>query len=48
LSDPEFRVVLTKEGSDPAGGSVAQFTSHVVNEVNKWAKVVKDSGAQAD
>jgi tripartite-type tricarboxylate transporter receptor subunit TctC len=48
LSDPEFRAVLAKEGSDPVGGSVSQFTTHVVGEVNKWAKVVKDSGAQAD
>ena len=48
LSDPEFRAVLAKEGSDPVGGSASQFTTHVVNEVNKWAKVVKDSGAQAD
>jgi tripartite-type tricarboxylate transporter receptor subunit TctC len=48
LSDPEFRAVLAKEGSDPVGGSPSQFTAHVVSEVNKWAKVVKDSGAQAD
>jgi len=48
LNDSEFRGVLTKEGSEPVGGSVAQFTTHVTNEVNKWAKVVKDSGAQAD
>jgi len=48
LSDPEFRAVLAKEGSDPVGGSVSQFSAHVVSEVNKWAKVVKDSGAQAD
>ena len=48
LSDPEFRGVLAKEGSDPVGGSISQFTAHVVSEVNKWARVVKDSGAQAD
>jgi tripartite-type tricarboxylate transporter receptor subunit TctC len=48
LSDPEFRAVLAKEGSDPVGGSVSQFSAHVLSEVNKWAKVVKDSGAQAD
>lgn len=48
LSDPEFRAVLAKEGSDPVGGSVSQFSAHVVGEINKWAKVVKDSGAQAD
>ena len=48
LSDPEFRGVLAKEGSDPVGGTIAQFSSHVSSEVQKWAKVVKDSGAQAD
>lgn len=48
LGDPEFRGVLAKEGSEPVGGSTSQFSAHVVSEVNKWAKVVKDSGAQAD
>jgi tripartite-type tricarboxylate transporter receptor subunit TctC len=48
LNDPEFRAILAKEGSEPVGGTTAQFTTHVVNEVNKWAKVVKESGAQAD
>jgi tripartite-type tricarboxylate transporter receptor subunit TctC len=48
LNDSEFRGVLTKEGSEPVGGSVAQFTTHVTNEVNKWAKVVKDSGIKID
>ncbi len=48
LGDPEFRGVLAKEGSEPVGGSTSQFVTHVISEVNKWAKVVKDSGAQAD
>lgn len=48
LGDPEFRGVLAREGSEPVGGSSSQFAAHVVSEVNKWTKVVKDSGAQAD
>ena len=48
VGDPEFRAVLTQEGSEPVGGSVEQFTTHVHKEVAKWARVVKESGATAD
>ncbi|MBP7568118.1 MAG: tripartite tricarboxylate transporter substrate binding protein, partial [Burkholderiaceae bacterium] len=48
VADPEFRAALAQEGSEPVGGSVEQFSTHVRNEVAKWARVVKESGATAD
>lgn len=48
VQDPEFKALLAKEGAEPVGSSVAQFTAWVGSEVSKWAKVVKESGAQAD
>lgn len=48
INDPEFRAVLTKEGSDPVGSTVEQFSAHVQKEVSKWAKVVKESGVKPD
>lgn len=45
VGDAEFRAALIKEGSDPVGGSVEQFTAHVEKEVRKWARVIKESGA---
>ncbi|MBL0422672.1 tripartite tricarboxylate transporter substrate binding protein [Ramlibacter sp. AW1] len=48
IDEPEFRTSLSKEGSDPVGGSSEQFTRHVENEVRKWARVVKESGAKPD
>lgn len=48
VQDPEFKALLAKEGAEPVGSSVTQFTAWVSGEVSKWAKVVKESGAQPD
>ncbi|HEY9281045.1 MAG TPA: tripartite tricarboxylate transporter substrate binding protein [Eoetvoesiella sp.] len=45
INDPAFKAVLLKEGSEPVGSSVQQFTQHVNKEVAKWARVIKESGA---
>ena len=48
VQDPEFRALMVKEGAEPIGSSVSQFTTMVASEVSKWAKVAKESGATAD
>jgi tripartite-type tricarboxylate transporter receptor subunit TctC len=44
LAEQEFRDRLTTLGFDPVGGSPASFTTYVKSEVNKWAKVIKETG----
>jgi tripartite-type tricarboxylate transporter receptor subunit TctC len=48
VQDPEFKALMLKEGAEPVGSSVSQFTALVSSEVTKWAKVAKESGATAD
>jgi tripartite-type tricarboxylate transporter receptor subunit TctC len=36
------------QGVEPAGGSPAQFSDHITNEIAKWAKVVKDANIQPE
>ena len=45
LAEQEFRDRITALGFDPVGGSPASFSAYVKSEVNKWAKVIKETGA---
>lgn len=45
LAEQEFRDRLTSLGFDPVGGSPASFSTYVKSEVNKWVKVIKETGA---
>ncbi|MBL8303348.1 MAG: tripartite tricarboxylate transporter substrate binding protein [Ideonella sp.] len=48
LKDPELAKRLGDEGADAAGGTPEQFAALIRDEIPRWGKVVKDSGAKID
>ncbi len=48
LALPDVRERFAGLGAEPVGSTPAEFAQHVQREIDKWAKVVKQSGAKAD
>ena len=48
LELPESRERLFAMGHELQAGSPEQFGAYIKSEINKWAKVVRDSGAKAE
>src|SRR6185436_5383251 len=48
LTMPDVRERFLNGAVDPVGGSPEQFGAHLKSEINKWAKVVKATGAGVD
>ncbi len=48
LRSPEMIERLTSQGADPVGNSPEEFAVFVREEIAKWAKVVKASGAKVE
>ena len=48
LGMPDVRERLSSQGADPIGGTPAEFAALIGNEIRKWAKVIRDSGAKVD
>jgi tripartite-type tricarboxylate transporter receptor subunit TctC len=48
LSQPDLRKKLGDQGADPAGGTPEQFATLIKDDIVRWGKVVKQSGARVD
>jgi tripartite-type tricarboxylate transporter receptor subunit TctC len=48
LGTPAMKEILAGQGADAIGDTPAEFASALRSEVEKWARVVKASGAHAD
>jgi tripartite-type tricarboxylate transporter receptor subunit TctC len=48
IAAPEVRRRLEMEGAVPVGNSPEEFSKFVQNEIQRWAKVVKFSGAKPE
>ncbi len=48
LDDPELRDALLARGAQPVAGTPAEFARHIQRESEKWANVVRLSGAKVD
>ena len=48
LKDPALREKFIQQGADPIGNTPDEFGRYMKEETEKWAKIVKASGAQAD
>jgi tripartite-type tricarboxylate transporter receptor subunit TctC len=44
LATPKVRGAVIRLSAEPAGGSAAEFGTHIVSQMAYWAKVVNDSG----
>jgi tripartite-type tricarboxylate transporter receptor subunit TctC len=48
LADAAFKARLTDLGSEPFPSSPAEFSKLIVNETEKWAKVIRTAGIKAE
>jgi tripartite-type tricarboxylate transporter receptor subunit TctC len=48
LQQSALRKRLGDEGADPVGGTPEQFASLIKDDITRWGKIVKDSGAKVD
>lgn len=48
LNMPDLRSKLSAQGLEPVGNSPEQFAAYVKAEADKWARIVKASGARTD
>jgi tripartite-type tricarboxylate transporter receptor subunit TctC len=48
LQQPDLRKKLSDEGADPVGGTPEQFAALIRDDIPRWGKIVKESGARVD
>jgi tripartite-type tricarboxylate transporter receptor subunit TctC len=48
LQHADMKAWITREGAEPVGNSTAEFAAFFRSEIDKFAKIVKASGAKPD
>ena len=48
LQLPDVRAAFASQAAEPVGSTPAQFRAYIQSEIEKWGKVVRDSGAKID
>jgi tripartite-type tricarboxylate transporter receptor subunit TctC len=48
MQSEEMKLRMKNDGLVPVGGSREQFAAHIRTEIDKWAKVIRASGATVD
>jgi tripartite-type tricarboxylate transporter receptor subunit TctC len=48
LKQADLRKKLEDQGADPAGGTPEQFATLIKDDISRWGKIVKESGAKVD
>jgi len=48
MQNDEMKTRMKNDGLVPIGGSREQFAGHIKAEIDKWAKVIRASGATVD
>jgi tripartite-type tricarboxylate transporter receptor subunit TctC len=48
VASPKLKEMLAAEGAVPLAGTGTQFASLIKAETEKWGKVIKEGGIQAD
>ena len=48
LNTPDMRTFFAQQGAEPAPTTPEQFATLIRNEIPKYAKIIKDSGAKVD
>ena len=48
LKEPDVKERLAREGAEPVGNSPREFEAFIRNEIVKWTRVVKETGATVD
>jgi tripartite-type tricarboxylate transporter receptor subunit TctC len=48
LEAPDIRRRIVDDGSEPVGSSPAEFRDFMSADLDKWARLVKQSGAKSE